>query len=176
MTTSDAFSGSPHTVMPIGPDGRRRESTHEERIRVIQLKSEGHSYCETQQQTGVGKTAIHHIFNNWNKENTVINKPCSGCPKKLLDRNKRHLQVLVKRNPHATLCEITADSGLNCSIRLVGDTLCSQQWRVRICRHKPWLIPANRLKQKRLARQYASKPVEWWRNKIYTDEVYLSIG
>jgi len=72
--------------MPIGPDSRRRESTHEERIRVIQLKSEGHSYREIQQQTGIGKTAVHRIFNEWNTENAVINKPRSGRPKKLSDR------------------------------------------------------------------------------------------
>jgi hypothetical protein len=56
--------------MPIGGDGRRRESTHEEPIWVIQLKSEGHSFCEMQQKTGVGKTAIHRIVNDWN---TIIN-------------------------------------------------------------------------------------------------------
>jgi len=162
--------------MPIGPDSRGRESTHEERIRVIQLKSEGHSYRDIQQQTGISKTVVHRIFNEWNTENAVFHKPRSGQPKKSSDRNKRHLQVLVKRNPHATLREITADSGLNCSIRLVGDRLRSQQWRVRICRRKPWLTPANRLKRKRWARQYASKAVKWWRNKIYTDEVYLSFG
>jgi hypothetical protein len=65
---------------------------------------------------------------------------------------------------------------MNCSIRLVGDTLRSHQWRVQICRHKPWLTPANQLKRKRWACQYALKAVEWWRNKVYTDEVYLSIG
>jgi hypothetical protein len=53
--------------MPIGCDGRRRESTHEEPIWVIHQKSEG---CEMQQKTAVGKTAIHHIVNDWN---TIIN-------------------------------------------------------------------------------------------------------
>jgi len=56
--------------MSIGHDGRRRESTHEESIWVIQLKYECHSFCEMQQKTGVGKTAIHHIVNHWN---TIIN-------------------------------------------------------------------------------------------------------
>ena len=55
---------TPHTVMPISPDGRRRESTHKESIWVIQLKSEGHSFCEMQQKTGVGKTTIHCIVND----------------------------------------------------------------------------------------------------------------
>jgi hypothetical protein len=31
------------------------------------------------------------------------------------------------------------------------------------------------LKWKQWAPQYASNAVEWWRNKIYTDEVYLTI-
>jgi len=52
--------------MPIGGDGSRRESTHEEPIWVIQLKSEGNSFCEMQQKTGVGKAAIHRIVNDWN--------------------------------------------------------------------------------------------------------------
>jgi hypothetical protein len=56
--------------MPIGCDGRRRESTHEEPIWVIQLKSEGHSFGEMQQITAVGKTAICRIVNDWN---TIIN-------------------------------------------------------------------------------------------------------
>jgi hypothetical protein len=106
---------TPHRIMPIGPDGRRRESTHKECIWVIQLKSEGHSYCKIQQQTGVAKTDIHCIFNDWNKENMIINKPCSGWPKKLLGLNKWHLPVLVRCNQHATLHKITADSELNCS-------------------------------------------------------------
>jgi hypothetical protein len=74
--------------MPIGSDSRRKESTHKECIQVIQLKSKGHSYCKIQQQTGVAKTAIDYIINDWSKENMVINKSCSGCPKKLLDNNK----------------------------------------------------------------------------------------
>jgi hypothetical protein len=56
--------------MPINRDGRRRESAHEEPIWVIQLMSEGQSFCEMQQKTGVGKTAIHRIVNDWN---TIIN-------------------------------------------------------------------------------------------------------
>jgi DNA invertase Pin-like site-specific DNA recombinase len=54
------------------------ESTHKERIGEIQLKSEGHSYREIQRQTGIDKTAVHRIFNEWNTENPVINKPHSG--------------------------------------------------------------------------------------------------
>jgi len=50
--------------MPIGPDGRRRESTHEEPICVIQLKSVGYSFHKMQQKTRVGKTAIHRIVND----------------------------------------------------------------------------------------------------------------
>jgi hypothetical protein len=46
---------TPHIVMHSGPGGRRRESTHEEPIWVIQLKSEGHSFHEMQQKTGVAK-------------------------------------------------------------------------------------------------------------------------
>jgi len=165
-----------YTVMPISPDDDRRESTHEERIWVIQLQSEGHSYCKIQQQTGDGNTAVHHIFNKWNSENTVINRPHSGRPKQLPDYNKWHLQVLAKCYPHSTLQESTADSGLNCSIRLVGDTLRSQQWRVRICRHKSLFTPANQLKRKWWARQYSSMPVKLWKNKIYSDEVHHWIG
>ena len=42
------------------------ESTYEEPIWNIQLKSEGHSFCKMQQKTGVDKTAIHRIVNDWN--------------------------------------------------------------------------------------------------------------
>ena len=50
--------------MPIGLDGRRRESTYEEPICVIQLKSVGYSFHKMQQKTRVGKAAIHHIVND----------------------------------------------------------------------------------------------------------------
>jgi len=69
-TPTHSQAPTPHTVMPISCDGRRRESTHKEPIWVIQLKSEGHSFCEMQQKTAVGKTAIHCIVNDWN---TIIN-------------------------------------------------------------------------------------------------------
>jgi hypothetical protein len=72
MTQSPTHSQvtTPHTVMHISCDGRRRESTYEEPIWVIQLKSEGHSFCEMQQKTALGKTAIHRIVNDWS---TIIN-------------------------------------------------------------------------------------------------------
>jgi len=70
FTSRNTFPSSLHTVMPIGPDGRRRESTHKEPICVIQLKSVGYSFRKMQQKTRLGKTAIHRIVDDWN---TIIN-------------------------------------------------------------------------------------------------------
>ena len=129
--------------MPRDKNGCRRETTIEERIRVIQLASQGDSFREIERATGISKATAQRILDRWMREQRVTDLPRPGAPKKLKLRDERYLLQLAQRNPRATLADITTDSRLNVSVRTVGDTLRKHQLYVRICRRKPWLNHAS---------------------------------
>ena len=118
---------------------KTRESTQKECISVIEKHALGWSYQHIGEALGISKATAWRIVKRWHDENRVENKPRPGRPKKLSERDARRLCCMTQREPQATLGDITGSSGLNVSIRTVGDYLRKQNLYVRVSRRKPYL-------------------------------------
>ena len=118
---------------------KTRESTQKGRISVIEKHALGWSYQQIGEALGISKASAWGIVKRCHDENHVENKARPGRPKKLSEHDARQLRRMTQREPRATRADITGSSGLNVSIRTVGDYLRKQNLYVRVSRRKPYL-------------------------------------
>jgi transposase len=107
--------------MPIDKVTRkRRETTTEERISVIEKNAEGKSYREIAEIAGISKLQAADVMKEWQQRN-IDDSNRSGRSSKLSDSDVHYLKILSKKDPSAPLAEITRDSTL-----LLAKTLSSE--------------------------------------------------
>jgi transposase len=92
--------------MPIDKvTGKRRETTTEERISVIEKNAEGKSYLEIAEIAGVLRSRVAGIVKEWQQHN-IEDTNRSGRPSKLSDSDVHYLKMFSDRNPSAPFAEI----------------------------------------------------------------------
>jgi transposase len=77
---------------------KTRELTNFERGKVIGFYEAGDSERTISNKTGYGKTTIHNIISKYNKIGAISVAPRSGRPKKLTERDKRHIKSIITKN------------------------------------------------------------------------------
>ena len=77
---------------------KTRELTDFERGKVIGLYKASESERAISEKTGYGKTTIHNIISKYNEMGAISVASRSGRPKKLTERDKRHLKTIVTQN------------------------------------------------------------------------------
>lgn len=112
--------------MPTNKDGKSRETTLIERIKVIEAHASGDSYHEIEAKLPVSKAQAQQIITHWEETDKIHDDPQSGRPKILSERDKRHLNRLADADPEATLADITIVSGVGASDHTVGNFLHSE--------------------------------------------------
>jgi transposase len=98
--------------MPRDASGKRRETTQEERVRIIQLKSQGYSYKEIPRLAGfpISKTGAERIVKRWEEGRLLQDKPRSSRPKKAVTPQ---LIEECERNPAAPLRNIARSANVH---------------------------------------------------------------
>lgn len=112
----------------------------------------------------------------WETTKTINPPPRPGSKPKLDERARRRLHHINEQNPHAPLCDITADLNLNVSERTVGETLRQMNFYVHVARKKPFLNHERKQERLRWARERRNWNNFVWRKKIFVDEMKLTIG
>jgi transposase len=77
---------------------KKRELTDFERGKVIGFYEAGDSERAISNKTGYGKTTIHNIITKYCETGAVTVASRSGRPKKLTERDKRHLKTIINKN------------------------------------------------------------------------------
>ena len=77
---------------------KTKELSNSERGRVIGLYEAGYSERAISKKTGYGKTTVYNIITKYRNTGTLTVAPRSGRPKKLNERDKRHLKIIVNQN------------------------------------------------------------------------------
>ena len=139
---------------------KTRESTQKKRISVIEKHALEWSYQQIGEALGISKATAWRIVKRWHDENRVENTARPGRPKKLSKRDARRLRCMTQREPRANLADITGSSGVNVSIRTVGDYLQKQNLYVRVSRQKPDLNQQSRYLRRSFAHRWSGKPKE----------------
>src|SRR5277367_2678023 len=86
---------------------KTREWSHDLRLKVIEKRGDGLSFGRISHDLDISKSTAINIFQTNRRTGSVENEERSGRPKKLSDRNRRHLKLHVIRNRQISLSNIT---------------------------------------------------------------------
>ena len=91
----------------------RQELTEFERGLIYRRALFGHSEREIEKITGHPKSTIHDTIERYCKTGTLTPAPRTERPPTLTDRDKQHLEIIVRTNRRQTIKQIHTNFG-NC--------------------------------------------------------------
>lgn len=105
--------------MPI-TNGKRRQLTTEERVRVIELAAANTRWCEIAEDVGIAESTARKIYREWKDTRKLSPNHRAGRPKKLSERSVRLIVRISDNNPQATLSQITSMVHLGVSVHTIA--------------------------------------------------------
>src|SRR4051812_10920241 len=127
---------------------KKKELTIFERGKIIGLYETGYSERAISEKTGHSKTTIHNTIIKYNETGVVTTLPQSGRPKKLTERDKRHLKVIVNKGrcePARRIKEIFINStGKEVGDNTIRRALYEMGYHSQVALRKPYISESNR--------------------------------
>lgn len=158
---------------------RNREIPNSVRKIVIDLWRKGKSYSMIATTIGKTRATIQYIVKQFKTTGSYKIKPRSGRPKKLTVREEASLLRKVSNNPKLSAPQLATalkdDFSKVVNAQTVRNCLHRAGYNGRIARRKPFISEQNRKKRLDFAKEYVTKPVEFWENVIFTDETKINI-
>src|SRR3990167_1351000 len=146
----------------------------EKRAQVVVLKEQGIINKEISAATGLSVRAIQYINKNVKHTHSFKDRPRSGRPPKLTDRNKRTIARMVKKKETSTATAISKALKSSHQITVSPDTvkrsLKSFGYACRIKKKKPRLTEKHKKARLAFAKKYESWTSDDWKNVIWSDE------
>jgi transposase len=153
---------------------KTKELSNFECGRIIGLHEAGNSERIISRKTGYGKTTIHNIIIKYHKTGALTIALQSGRPKKLNERDKRHLKVVLTQNRRTTTekmqKEFIESTGKEVSKSTVRRTLYEMGYHSRAALRKPLISEPNRLICLSWARERRSWTINDWKKVVWSDE------
>ena len=132
------------------------------------------SMNEVAMQLNVSKTCVFNAIKKHKETGEFTDKERTGRPKRLGERDQRHLKRLVKGENRLSMSKITRD--LNESLpkpitsRTVFNYLKKLGYEYKVKLKKQWLSVKHREQRVAWCRKYAGFTRDDWRNIIFSDE------
>ena len=145
---------------------KTHEWTPKRRSRALGLLQGGrHAFSEITQITNIPKGTL----GNLKKRGTPLNKPRSGRPPKLSDRDKRQIVLHTTKNHKSrrlSVQSIIQDLQLDIGTTQLKCTLKNLGYHHRIARCRPFLKNIDRKRRLQFAKRHAHLTVEDWKAYI----------
>jgi transposase len=151
------------------------EMTQEQkRVQVMTLKKEGLFNKEISQKIGLSVRGIQKIMKTVNRTNSCKDKPRSGRPQKLNDRNKRLIKNILKKKEATTATTISkvlkTSHNIDVSRFTVARVLKSFGFACRIKKKKPKLTQKHKKDRLAWTKKHETWTADEWRRVIWSDE------
>ena len=149
------------------------------RHEIIFLRKRGESYRKIGKALKLSFSTVRHVIKKYEETATTENRPRSGRPKVLTVRERRHIIREVVKNPFVSAQNLSIDiatsSGTTVTAQTIRNVLHSATIYGRAARKKPFINDTNRRKRLGFAKAYVNKPMEFWKNCIFSDESKFNI-
>src|SRR5690349_19495866 len=149
-------------------------SRQEKRVQVMTLSKQGVSNREIAKITGLTVRGIQHIKKRVNLTHSFKDRPRSGRPRKLTERNKRLISKLLKKKETRTATTIAKSlkthNNINVCRRTVSNALKTMGYSCRIKKKKPKLTEKHKKARLEWAKAHESWTSDEWRKVIWSDE------
>ena len=156
-----------------------KETTIEERQIILDLRKDGKSFRFIAKLVHKPLSTIHYIVKKFNEDNIVANRPRTGRPSKLSERDERFIVRKIKKNPFESSSNIASELnesyGQNVTARTVRNKIRKSGFRSRVARKKPFINKRNQKKRIEFAKTYRSMPNSFWNKVIFSDESKFNI-
>jgi transposase len=147
------------------------------RIRVLLLSAEGRTNAEIGEELGVSEATIKRTRARWRALETVHDRPCSGRPPVLTDRQKRYFYHLFRTRQVASpeeAAKFTLAAGLPAvSGHTIARAMRAEGLRPFTMQHKPLLTPAHKAARLAWALPRRGMTAANWSRVIFSDETYI---
>ena len=137
----------------------------------------GKSVRQAGRKYGIHKSTAQDIWTKWKKTESTENLPCSGRPKKTMERMERSIIRELLTNRRKPFREIANRKIPKMSTSTVRNVLARKGYHRRVAKKVPYLTRAHkraRLAWARICKAYAGLRI--WRKKIWSDECYVYLG
>jgi len=157
---------------------RKKQLTLEERVAIVLQYKDGVSTVDLASKYNCSKRHIFNFIRKQKETQSLVDKPKIDRRKIFTDAENRKLKLLVKRNPTISVRNLQKEMSkiVPVSVATIGRKLKNLGMKSYVIRKKPYLTEKNRKLRLEFAQKYRDKPVEFWRNVLWTDETAISLN
>lgn len=154
----------------------RKELEQCTKDRIIGMHTSGMSGRNIAQNLSLCPSTVTKVIKRYKLSGSTENAARPGRPKKLNERDHRHLVNDVKKNRRSTLQDITNNMPFEVSSSTIRRALHEQGIHNRIAIKKPFISNINRGKRLLFARNHRNLTIDDWKHILWTDESSFTIG
>lgn len=119
--------------------------------------------------------SVSGILSRYGDQTKARNKTRPGRPKKLSERNKRHIMRCIESNPFIRNQDLLDQTEIRVTIETLSKYLSSEGIQHRRALRRPLLTPSAAARRLQFAQEHAEKPISWWRKVIWSDETSVRL-
>jgi transposase len=122
---------------------------------------------------GLSRHAVYGIIRRGRTQQSAKDKPRSGRPSILSERDKMHIKILVRNNAFISYKETINRARLRCSRRTIRRWLIDQKIQHKLALRRPFLSEESAQLRKEFCDRYRHEDESFWYNWWFTDEVSI---
>jgi transposase len=159
---------------------KKKEVSGDIRKRIVMMAKDGYTQRKISEILNVPKSTVGYIVKKHNDTGLISNKPGRGRKSLITSRMKSLIVRKVKQNrrqsAQSLVEEISESYGIKVSDQTVRNTIHQAGLHGRVARKKPHLSIKNIRKRLQFAKEYHSKPKDYWNQVIFSDESKFNIS
>lgn len=153
----------------------RKESTIEEREKIIDLKKKDKSWADIEEITGVNKETARKIWRRYKINNNIEDSKKRGRKEKWSKREKNKILLYVKKNRNESWRDLKNDInvqyGLNVSHEYIRKLAMNVGFSSKLLKKRPKINKKQKKKRIDFIKEYGDWDEEDWARVLFSDEV-----
>ena len=158
------------------PSTPRLEYSPHKRARVVQAYDLGMKVKDIALKEGISPGSVWGIQKRYRNQERGRNKRRVGRPKIISERDIRHVKRIIDVDPFISNENLLRAAALSCSISTLNRVLVKEGIQHHRALRRPKLTTELAAKRLTFAQRYLEKPLDWWKNWIFTDETTIARG
>lgn len=146
----------------------------QQRIEVWALREEGLSWNQLVSRTGKDRKTLRRICKRVKETGNFKDKPRSGRPSKLNDRDRRRVVGILRKSKVKTAEAVRKEASASLHVKVCRNTIAKalkeSGFVCRVKRKKPLLTKQHKQKRFAWAKKHETWTVDEWKNVIWSDE------
>ncbi|CAK9829697.1 Transposable element Tc1 transposase [Anthophora retusa] len=147
-----------------------RELTPAERSQIFNRRLKGETLRKIASDFNVSAECVRKVVNRLETNGTAENLPRSGRPRKTTVRQDRMILREVHKNRNISSKQLKAELNLPIKETQIRMRIKEAGYHSRVSRKRPLISKRNAQRRLAFAKQFINKPIDFWKNVIFTDE------